>query len=107
YAKENSLTLKQAEYGVELAALTNKQNRMNRLPTINGSSSAGFQFGLNVDPTTNTLRNQRIGFNSYGINASVPLYNGGQINNAIKQSQFDVLAAKSDAAFAFNNTALN
>ena len=107
YAKENSLTLKQAEYSVQMASLTDKQNRMNRLPTINGSSSAGFQFGLNVDPTTNTLRNQRIGFNSFGINGSVPLYNGGQINNSIKQSQYDLSAAKSDAVFAFNNMALN
>ena len=107
YAKDNSLTLKQAEYGVQLAELTDKQNRLSRLPTINGSSAAGFQFGLNVDPTTNTLRNQRIGFNSFGINGSLPLYNGGQINNSIKQGQYDLNAAKADAEFAFNTTALN
>ncbi len=107
HAKDNSLSLKQADYAVQMAALDEKQNRMNRLPTINGSSSVGYQFGLNVDPTTNTLRNQRIGFNSFGINGSVPLYNGGQINNAIKQSGYDHQAAKHDAQFAFNNMALN
>lgn len=107
HAKDNSLSLKQAEYGIQLAALTAKQNKLNRLPTVNGSSSAGFQFGLNVDPTTNTLRNQRIGFNSFGINGSLPLYNGGQINNSIKQSEYDLSAAKSDAEFTFNNLALN
>ena len=107
HAKENSLTLKQAEYGIQLAALTDKQNRLNRLPTVNGSSSSGFQFGLNVDPTTNTLRNQRIGFNSFGVNGSVPIYSGGQLNNAIRQGKYDLSAAKAYAAFAFNNMALN
>ncbi len=107
YARDNNLSLKQASYGVELAALNDKQNRLNRLPTINGSSSAGFQFGLNVDPTTNTLRNQRIGFNSFGVNGSLPLYNGGQLNNSIKKSEFDLKASEADARFAFNNMALN
>ncbi|HFA49036.1 MAG TPA: TolC family protein [Bacteroidetes bacterium] len=107
YAKDNSLILKQAGYAIQNAALLDKQNRLARMPTINGSSSVGFQFGLNVDPTTNTLRNQRITFNSFGINASVPLYNGGIINNSIRQGEYDVKAAQADAAFAFNNIALN
>ncbi len=107
YAKENSLTLKQAQYGIELAALTNKQNRLAKLPSINGTGSGGFQFGRTIDPTTNSFRNQRIGFNNLRINASMPVYNGGQINNSIKQSEFDLKASQADATFAFNNTVLS
>ena len=107
YAKENSLTLKQAEYGIQLAALTRAQNKAARLPSLNGSASGGMQFGRTIDPTTNSFNNQRISFNSYRLDASVPLFSGGAINNRIRQSELDLKAAKADAAFAFNNTALN
>ena len=107
YAKENSLTLKQAKYGVQLSALNDRQNRMSRMPSLNGSSSFGYQFGLGIDPTTNGLKNQRIGFNNLGLNANVPLYNGGQINNSIKQGEYDLKASEADAVVAFNNMALN
>lgn len=107
YAKENSLTLKQADYQIQLAALTDRQNKMNRLPNINGSASYGYSFGLGIDPTTNTLRNQRIGFNNLGLNANMPVYQGGLINNSIKQGQYDLKSSQANAEFAFNTTALN
>lgn len=107
YAKENSLTLKQAKYSAQLSALTDKQNRLTRMPNVNASSSYGYQFGLGIDPTSNTLKNQRIGFNNIGLNANMPLYQGGQINNTIKQGSYDLKAAEADAAVAFNNMALN
>ncbi len=107
YAKDNSLTLKQAQYGVELTALTYKQNRLAKLPTINGSASGGFQFGRTIDPTTNSFNSDRISFNNYRFDASMPIYNGGQINNSIRQSEYDLKASQADATFAFNNTALS
>ncbi|MEO1263400.1 MAG: TolC family protein [Bacteroidota bacterium] len=107
YAKENSLTLKQADYGVQLAALADKQNKLNRLPSINGSSSYGYSFGLGLDPTTNALQNQRIGFNNISVSGNLTLFQGGLINNSIKQGQYDLKASKADAEFAFNTMALN
>jgi len=107
YAKENSLTLKQAEYGIQLSALNDKQNRLARLPSLSASATGGMQFGRTIDPTTNSFNNQRISFNNYRLDASVPIYTGGQITNAIRQGEYDLKASKADAAFAFNNTALN
>lgn len=107
YAKESNLSLKQAQYNVELAALTKKQNQLSRLPTVNGTASGGFQFGNTIDPVTNGFRNERITFNSFGLNASVPLYNGSRITKSIEQSGYDLKAAQADAQFMFNSTALN
>ncbi len=107
YARENSLTLKQAQYGIEMARLTDRQNRMARLPTFSGSASGGFQFGRTIDPATNTFDNQQISFNSFGINGGATLYSGGRISNTIKQGEVNLQAAQEDAAAAFNDIALS
>jgi outer membrane protein len=97
YAWDNNLTVQQAELSTRNAELTTRQNQFNRLPTVNGSTSLGYQFGRTIDPTTNTFNNTRIGFNSYGVSGSVTLFSGNFINNQIKQSQFNQLAAEKDA----------
>ncbi len=107
HARNNSLTLKQAEYGVALAKLTDTQNRLSRFPSVNGSSSAGMQFGRTIDPVTNSFDNQRITFNSYGIDAGVTLYSGGRINSTIKQGQVDLRVAEMEGRVSFNSLALN
>ncbi len=107
YARTNSLTLKQASYGIDLADLTAKQNRLSRLPSVNGSASGGMQFGRTIDPTTNSFDNQTISFNNYSVNVGMTIFAGGQINNSIKQSAIDLQAAKEDAAASFNNIALS
>lgn len=106
YAQDNNLNIKQARYGIQNAALTNKQARFERLPSVNASSSLGYQFGRTIDPTTNTFNTERIGFNQLSVNANVVLFGGNQINNAIKQSNLDLEASKLDADFSVNNMAL-
>jgi outer membrane protein len=107
YARDNSLTLKQAMYNVEIAKLTDKANRLARLPNLNGSSSGGISFGRTIDPVTNNFLNQKFSYNSFGLTAGVLLYNGGRINSTIKQGAADVKATEADAAYSFNVAALN
>ncbi len=106
YARQNSLTVKQAQYGVLLSELDNKQARLNRLPFVSGSVRGGYQFGRTIDPTTNEFKNASIGFNGFGVDASVDLFNGLVTINSIKQSRFDVIASKLDADAASNDIAL-
>ena len=107
YARENSLSLKQAMYGVEMAKLTDKGNRLARLPNLNGSASGGISFGRTIDPMTNSFQTQKFSYNSYGVSAGALVYNSGRINNTIKQGEADVKAAEADAAYSFNAAALN
>ncbi|MEZ5042061.1 MAG: TolC family protein [Saprospiraceae bacterium] len=106
YARQNNLLVKQAQYGILNAELSNKQSRMNRLPNLNGSVRGGYQFGRTIDPTTNSFNNESIGFNSFGLDAGVTIYNGNAVNNSIKQSKFDMEAAKLDAAATSNDISL-
>lgn len=107
YALDNNLTVQQAQLTNRNAELTQKQSQFNRLPTVNGSASAGYQFGRTIDPTTNTFNNTRIGFNSYGINAGVILFDGNRINSEIKQSRYDLEATKLETENTQQVVALN
>lgn len=106
HARKNSLTVKQAQYGILQSELTNKQARMNLLPNLSASIRGGYQFGRTIDPTTNEFKNESIGFNGFGVDAAVTLFNGMVNNNTIKQSKFDIMASKLDAAAASNDIAL-
>lgn len=106
HARQNSLTVKQAQYTASLTELTYKQNKMNRLPTVNAGANAGYQLGRTIDPTTNTFNNESIGSNSFSLDASITLYNGNVINNSIKQSKIDFQAAQLDTEDALNTISL-
>lgn len=106
HARQNSLNVKQAQYGILDSELANKQARMNRLPNLSASVRGGYQFGRTIDPTTNQFKNESIGFNSFGVDAGITIFAGNTITNSIKQSKFDVEAAKLDAAAASNDIAL-
>ena len=107
YAEQNSLTVKQAQFDIGRSSLNLKQGQMNRLPNVSASANGGYSFGLNVDPRTNDLVQQQIGFNNISANVSMSLYNGNQINNSIKQSKIDIEAAKLNAQAAVDNIGLS
>jgi outer membrane protein len=106
HAQENNLSIKQAQANVKTSILAEKQAKTARLPNVSASFNAGEQFGRNIDPITNTFSNVSIGFNNLGLNASVSLFNGGQIHHAVKQAAWDRRAAEADAAQNGNNIAL-
>ncbi len=107
YARTNSIALKQAENGIQLAALNDKANQLSRLPSLSASTNLGYQFGRTIDPVSNEFRSQTIAFNSMGLSAGVTVYSGGRISNTIKQGQIDLKAAEQDASSSFNNIALS
>jgi len=107
YARQNNLQVKQAQATVQSNELTLKQNQFNRLPNLRASANYGNNFGLSVNPLTNTLTNVSIGFNNISVSAGMTVFSGNQINNRIKQSKMLLEAAQLDAADAENTLALD
>jgi len=107
YARQNNLQVKQAQATVQSNELTLKQNRFNRLPNLRASGNYGNNFGLSVNPLTNTLTNVSIGFNNLSLTAGMTVFSGNQINNRIKQSKMLLEAAQLDAADTENTLALD
>ncbi|MCB0546731.1 MAG: TolC family protein [Phaeodactylibacter sp.] len=107
YAQQNNLSTKQAQYNIQDAQLLTRLNQFSRLPNLNARTSVGYQFGRTIDPTTNTFNNERIGFNSFSVDAGMTVYGGNQINNSIKQSKLDLEAARLEAQATSNDISLN
>ncbi|QMU28682.1 TolC family protein [Adhaeribacter radiodurans] len=107
YGLQNNLLLKQSGLNRELAFINAKQARNNILPTVNGGTSYSINFGLNNDPTTGVLVNQNTRANSFSVNSNVPIFNGFQLRNTIKQNQLNYEASLSDLEKTKNDVILN
>ncbi len=106
YAKDNNITVKQAQANVRTAMLSERQAKASRLPNVSASANVGEQFGRTIDPTTNQFSTVATSFNSLGLNAGITLFSGGLINHSIKQAGWDLKAAHADADQLENNLGL-
>ena len=107
HAAQNNLNLRQAEIGIQQAVLDKKRAEQARYPNLNAQIDGGFNFGRTIDPTTNDFRSTRIGSSRVFLGSDMTVYNGGRINNTIKQSKIDTEVAKADAASQLNDISLN
>ena len=107
YGLQHNLLLKQSGLNSELAFINAKQARNNVLPSVNGGSSYSINYGLNNDPTTGVLVNQNTRSNSISVNSSLPLFNGFQLRNTIKQNKLNYEATLSDVEKTKNDIILN
>lgn len=106
YARDNNISVKQADANIKTALISEKQARASRLPNVSANTGFSEQFGYTIDPTTNSFSNQAIGANSLSLNAGVTLFSGGQIYHSIKKAGLDAKAAAADAEQTVNSLGL-
>lgn len=107
YAKERNISLQRNAIAIKNAEITDKVNRLQHMPSVNGTVSGGLQLGRTIDPTTDAFGTSALGYGSLGINAGLPLYTGGRIKKTIEKGEVDVALAKADAKTAANDIGLN
>ncbi len=107
YAIENSIDVRQSDFGVQDAEIVLKQNEQQRYPSLTGSVGAFTNFGRTIDPTTNEFITSAFLSNNFGLNLNVLLYNGGRIKNQISQSEYDKQALESDKNSMIATVTLN
>lgn len=97
YAKEHNIQVQTQQVSSELADIELDQAKASRFPTLNFSSNFGVSF---QNATTYNDFMEQSGKTSYsdnfGLNSGVTIYNGGKINNTIKQEKVQSQAAKYD-----------
>ncbi|MEO9871475.1 TolC family protein [Ekhidna sp.] len=106
-AVDNNLSIKRSELNLQGAQVSLLQAQAQRYPTINFSGNFGYNWGRGIDPTTNQFIDQRINFNGVGGTAAMPIINGLQTHNSIKQSKLDAEASKYDLQKAVNDISLS
>ena len=86
-ALKNNIGVRQSEILMKNAQLNYRQAKYNRLPNLESSFSYGVNNGRSIDPATNGYINQQLNFSNMDAQASLPLFNGFQLKNTIKQNE--------------------
>lgn len=107
YAMQNNISVKQSDVRARIAALQTKQAKAATIPSLNFNTQAGYQFGRNVDPTTNQFANNTTFFQSYGLQTNVTLFNWFNIKNQAKAAQANEEASRLDVNRVRNDIGLN
>ena len=94
YALDHSLDLRQSKVDAKQAEVNQVAAKQLRYPTLSASTGYDVSFGRQVDRATNDFINQRFGNQSLRANSGVTLFNGGRINNQIKQAALGLQAAE-------------
>lgn len=107
YALQNNLNVKRSLLLVEGSQVNLDQSKFQMLPTLNGGSTFGYNWGRNIDPTTNLFITQRI--NSLNLNASSSflIFNGLRLMNTFRQNDLDNEATQQDFTKAKNDVILS
>ncbi len=109
-AKQENITIKRNRVSAAQARLQVEDARNDRLPSVSFSTSQGLTnrpFQANSSSVSgsqiisNTHKTTYSG--SYGINASMPIYDGGAIKNTIKQQEINSQIAELDIAQSETN----
>lgn len=107
YAITNNISVKQADVQARITALSVKLQQAGKYPNLSFSSSAGYNFGRSIDPTTNQFGTDRVFFNNYQLQSNVNLFNWFSQRYAIEASKLDKQAADAAVDKARNDIALN
>ena len=94
YARINNIQVQNAQLNQAVAEETLLQAQAARYPTLNASSSHNLSLFRYGDPTYN---------GNYSLQTGVTLYNGGRINNNIRQAEINALAGEYDIDAARND----
>lgn len=94
YALRKNLTHHSYELDEQTAKIDATQSRLNLLPSLSASSSAGLSIGRSVDPNTNDIVNTEFFNNSNSLNSSLTLFRGFIQQNQISWSKFKLKAAQ-------------
>ena len=95
-AIQNNLQIKQSEIQMQSNGVLYKQAKDNLLPQINATLSQGINYGRSISNVNNGYVDQQNSSGNYGINANLLLFNGLQLQNAIKQNALFYDASRMD-----------
>ncbi|MEZ0542978.1 TolC family protein [Fibrella arboris] len=95
-ALANNLTIRQSQLQLQNSEAQLRQARLNRLPNVGAFLSQGYNSGRNINPATNAFVDQGVLSNNFQATAQVTVYNGGLLQNTIRQN--DLLRQSNEAS---------
>jgi outer membrane protein len=106
-ALEKNLLVKRSLYGIKSSKINLLQSKMSFLPTLNGGSAYGQNYGRALNPVTNLFANRNSNTINLQANSSLTLFNGLRLQNTFRQSVADYDASNEDFSKAKNDVIIN
>jgi outer membrane protein len=106
-ALKRNISINQSRLTNELNQVALAQSKANRIPSASASVNESYNFGKNVNPTTNAFVIQTYNSTNFGVGSSLTLFNGLQNSRTIQQNSMIIEAGKYDIATIENTVTLN
>jgi outer membrane protein len=106
-AIKNNLLVNQADLQSQSYRVAFDQSWEYMLPTLGISGSQGINFGRSLNTTNYTYVNAQTGTGNYNLNANLPIFQGLQLQNGIKQTRYNYEASQLDLRYQKDNITLN
>ena len=114
YAKKNNITIKDLRWGARSSEQDLLQARAAKLPNLTGTLSQSVVNSNNANPVVGGFQTQAKASGNYGLSSNWTVYNGGFLNNDIKQknillesAQLNVQQAENDITLQITQAYLN
>ncbi len=107
YAWENNLTIRNNQLTQLQNEIAVKQSKFALLPNLSAGGSVGKSFGRTIDPVSNSFVSQDILTSGLSANSNVTVYQGGILQNTIKQNELNLQASEFDLQKAKNDIGLS
>jgi outer membrane protein len=106
YAKKNNITIKSLRWDARSSEQDLLQSRAAKLPNLNASLTQSVVNSNNANPVVGGFQTQANASGNYGVTSNWVLYNGGYLNNDIKQKNVLLESANLSVQGAENDITL-
>ena len=106
-ALAHNIPVKQSALQMETSRIAWNQSRSNLLPSLGMDISHGINTGRSIDPFTNTYVNQTVNRAAYSIRSDVVVFNGGTLQNRIRENATAYEASRMEWQQSKDNLVLN
>jgi outer membrane protein len=114
YAKKNNITIKSLRWDARTSEQNLLQSRAAKLPNLTGTLTQSVVNSNNANPVVGGFTTQANASGNYSLNSSWTIYNGGYLNNDVKQknillesSNLSVQQAENDITLQITQAYLN
>ena len=106
YAKKNNITIKSLHWDARSSEQDLLQARAAKLPNLTGTVTQSVVNSNNANPVVGGFQTQAKASGNYGLNSSWTIYNGGYLNNDVKQKNILLESAHLNVQQAENDITL-
>jgi outer membrane protein len=106
-ALAHNISVKQSGLITQTEQVNFNQSRLNVLPYITGDITHGIYNGRSIDPVSNSYVTQTLNSANYQLNSGIVVFNGGTLQNGIKQNRAIYEASQMEFQQAKDNLVLD